>query len=107
MEEGYPPSVSNEKDPPRLLRDKMDDETKSTMNETANKRRQIDADRGDRNGPPSKLAINGGNSSKGSSVSSMSSKTRRTTDTKISQLTAQMKDMKEMMTTLTAQQMQL
>jgi hypothetical protein len=106
MEEGYQLSVSNERDPPRLLRDKMDDETISTMNETANKCRQIDADRRDHNGPPSKLAIDGGNSSEGSSVSSMSSRTRRTTDTKISHLTAQVKGMKEMMHTLMAQQMQ-
>jgi hypothetical protein len=63
MEEDYPLSGSNERDPPRLLRDKIDDETISTMNETANKRRRIDADRGDRNGPPSKLAIDGRNSS--------------------------------------------
>jgi hypothetical protein len=106
MEEDYPLSGSNERDPPRLLRDKMDDETISTMNETANKCRRIDVDRGDRNGPPSKLPIDGGNSSEGSSVSSMSSRTRRTTDTKISQLMAQVKDMKETMNTLMAQQMQ-
>jgi hypothetical protein len=36
MEEDYPLSGSNERDPPRLLRDKMDGETISTMNETAN-----------------------------------------------------------------------
>jgi hypothetical protein len=102
MEEGYHLLVPSERDPPRLLWDKMDDETISTMNETANKCRRIDADRGDYNGPPSKIAIDGGNSSEGSSVSSMSSTTRRT----ISQLTAQVKDMKEMMNTLMAQQMQ-
>jgi hypothetical protein len=105
LEEDTPLSRSNEGDPPRLLRDKMDDETISTMNETANKRRRIDTDRGNRRGPPSKLALDEGNSSEGSSVSSMSSRTRRTTDTKISQLTAQLQDMKEMMNTIMAQQM--
>jgi hypothetical protein len=43
--EGYQLSASDERDLPR--QDKMDDETIYTTNETANKRRQIDADRGD------------------------------------------------------------
>jgi hypothetical protein len=105
MEEDQPLPGSNERDPLRLLLDKMDDETISTMNETANKRIRIDADRGDRSSPPPKLAIDEGISSEGSSVSSMSSRTRRTTDTNISQLIAQIQDMKEMMNTLMAQQM--
>jgi hypothetical protein len=33
------PYETAEGDPPRLVRDKMDDETSSTMNETTNKRR--------------------------------------------------------------------
>jgi hypothetical protein len=55
LAEDTPLLRSNEGDPPRLLRDKMDDETISTMNETANKRRRIDTDRGNRRGPHQNL----------------------------------------------------
>jgi hypothetical protein len=93
-----------EGDPPRLMGDKMDYNTISTMNEVTNKRRQIDAG-GNNRGPPSKLALDTEDSLAGSSVSSMLSRTRLTMESELSQLTEQMRDMKEMMHTLMQTQM--
>jgi hypothetical protein len=110
------PQATVEGDPPRLMQDKIDDKKISTMNETTNKHRRIDTGGNNKEGPPSKLALDGEDTLEGSSVSSIPSRTRRTTESKLSQLTVQMNDMqaahqaslqsmKEMMHTLMAYQM--
>jgi hypothetical protein len=59
-----------ESDPPRLMRDKMDDETISTMNGLINKHRHLDTG-GNSKGPPSKLALQEDDTLAGSKGSSM------------------------------------
>jgi hypothetical protein len=75
--------ATEEGDSPRLMRDKMDDETISTMNEATNKCSRFDTG-GNSKGPPSKLALDTEDSPVGSTVSSMLFWTRQTTESKLS-----------------------
>jgi hypothetical protein len=85
----------SENKPIRLTRDRMDDDTISTLDEgSASKRRKLTQEQ-DEKDTPAKIRLQSEDSSTGSAVSSVSSKTRRSTETKLSALSLNVRQLEE------------
>jgi hypothetical protein len=88
-------STSSTDQPVRITRDRMDDDTISTMDTgSATKRKQLTQET-EKQETPKKIRLQSEDSSTGSAVSSVSSKTRRSTETKLSALSLTMRQLEE------------
>jgi TolA-binding protein len=88
-------AATTDDQPKRLTRDRMDDETISTIGESGSKRKRRGSNDVNAAGPPAKVNVQEDGSSMGSGFSSVSSKTRRTTETRLSQLTLTVQQIEE------------